>query len=72
MNYIVHFSIFVGCGHCKETRPHFEQAAIKMKDETNKMMAAVDCTSETGWSYVTSSMLPPPKFKIFTEKNEST
>jgi hypothetical protein len=43
-----------------------------MKDEANKMMAAVDCTSETGWSYVTSSMLPPPKFKIFTEKNEST
>ena len=43
--------ICIGCGHCKSTKPHFEEAAMKMQDEGNKIMAAVDCTVETGWSY---------------------
>ena len=51
--YVVYelFCFHVGCGHCKSARPHFEQAAKIVQDEKNKMMAAVDCTVETGWSY---------------------
>ncbi|XP_028394335.1 probable protein disulfide-isomerase A4 isoform X1 [Dendronephthya gigantea] len=35
------------CGHCKNTKPHFEEAASKIQDEKNKLMAAIDCTVET-------------------------
>ena len=36
------------CGHCKKAKPEFEKAAEELKTETNKALAAVDCTQHIG------------------------
>ena len=46
----MHFIAFVGCDHCKTAKPEFEQAAIQVQGEGNKVMAAVDCSVEAGLS----------------------
>ena len=35
------------CGHCKKTKPDFQNAADSLKDK-NKAFAAVDCTKHRG------------------------
>lgn len=40
--------ICTGCGHCKNAKPHFELAAMNMKNDGNIILCAVDCTVHTG------------------------
>lgn len=37
------------CGHCKKSKPAFQNAADSLKDN-NKAFAAVDCTKNRGRS----------------------
>lgn len=36
------------CGHCKRTKPEFNKAAEKFKDNSKVELAAVDCTKHSG------------------------
>jgi thiol-disulfide isomerase/thioredoxin len=38
------WSTNAGCGHCKSTKPSFEEAAGKFADNPKVEFAAVDCT----------------------------
>lgn len=38
------FFFFVGCGHCKSTKPEFVKAAEQFADELMVAFGAVDCT----------------------------
>ena len=37
---------FLGCGHCKRSKPEFVKAAAHFKDDIKHEFAAVDCTSD--------------------------
>lgn len=38
------FSWFLGCGHCKHTKPEFTAAANAMQDDPRVAFVAIDCT----------------------------
>ena len=40
--------LFPGCSHCQNTKPDFEEAAEIFKDDPIKMLAAVDCSMDSG------------------------
>lgn len=46
----MYFSIssFIGCGHCKRSKPEFIKAADSFKDDPRVGLAAVDCTIHRG------------------------
>lgn len=35
-----------GCGHCKNAKPHFRDAAEHFKEDLKVAFVAVDCTQE--------------------------
>ena len=37
-------SSFLGCGHCKNLKPHYQDAAQVFEDEPQVTFAALDCT----------------------------
>ena len=36
--------MFIGCGHCKNAKPHLAQAADHFKEDIKTGFVAVDCT----------------------------
>ena len=61
--------LFEGCGHCKNAKPEFNEAAEVLKDDPRVMLGAVDCTLEKSICE-TYEVRGFPTFKVFQYFNK--